>query len=190
MELIKHYFPELTVHQLNQLNAYIELLIEWNQKINLVSRKNEDKIEEQHILHSLSIAKMIDFEPGSSVLDLGTGGGLPGIPLSILFPETHFHLVDSIQKKIMVVLDIQSKLKLTNVTAEQQRVEQLSTTYDFVVTRAVANCKKLMTWTKGLYKPENNHDFLNGLIALKGGDLAEELDSLKSDYDLIPLTSF
>lgn len=190
MELVKRYFPEFENHQIEQLNTFSILLKEWNQKINLISRKNEDKIEEQHILHSLSIAKLIEFKPGTSVLDLGTGGGLPGIPLSIVYPDTQFHLVDSIQKKIKVVDDICATMKLNNVSAQQERVENLTMKFDFVVTRAVASSDKIMQWTKKLFKQENNHDFVNGIFALKGGDLTEELESVKSDYDIIPLSEF
>ncbi len=190
MELIHYYFPDLTKQQIDLLAAYKSLLTEWNQKINLISRKNVDQIEEHHILHSLSIAKLIRFQPNANVLDLGTGGGLPGIPLSIVFPETEFYLVDSIHKKIKVVLDIKDQLGLDNINAKHTRVEAVTKKFDFVVTRAVAHSTKLIDWTKHLFSDTENHDFHNGIFALKGGDLEEELAPINNDYDLVPISTF
>jgi len=190
MELIQHYFPELHQDQIQKLMDYEALLRDWNTKINLISRKNEADIFEQHILHSLSIAKLIVFDSDAQILDLGTGGGLPGIPLAILFPETKFHLIDSIGKKVNVVNHMIQELHLQNVTAEKTRAEEHHAKYDFVVTRAVAKTQKLLTWTKHLYKKVHTHDLPNGLIALKGGDLTLEVEEINKDYDLIPISTF
>lgn len=190
MELIKSYFPELPQEQIDQLMQYAELLKEWNQKINLISRKDEDKIVAHHILHALSIAKLVAFEPEADIIDLGTGGGLPGIPLAIVFPEANFLLVDSIGKKIRAVNAMIKELGLQNVTAKQERVENIKQKFDFVVTRAVARTEKLLQWTRRHYKKESMHDLPNGLLALKGGDLTEELEAIRKDYDIIPLSAF
>ncbi len=190
MEIIDLYFPEFTKQQLLLIQEYEQLLKEWNSKINLISRKNEDQIIEQHILHSLSIAKFVRFLPFSTVLDLGTGGGLPGIPLAIAFPNTKFHLIDSIGKKIKAVAAMTSELGLNNVTSEQIRVEQHQGSYDFVVTRAVAPANQLLQWTAHLYNDYSEHAKNNGLIALKGGDLKEELAEVQRLYEVIPLSSY
>lgn len=190
MELIQKYFPEFDEDTLQKLNTYQHLLKDWNQKINLISRKNEDSIEEQHILHALSIVKFIDFQPYSSILDLGTGGGLPGIPLAIVYPDVEFYLIDSIGKKIRAVSHMVDELGLKNVQAEQIRSEQHKGDYDFVVTRAVAQSKKLVQWTKHLFKDYHEHSVKNGIIALKGGDLKEELAEVNKPYQQKRLTDY
>ena len=190
MERIKHYFPEFSASQLNSLQQYETVLRNWNQKINLVSRKNEDEIDEQHILHSLAIAKFVSFQPFSSVLDLGTGGGLPGIPLAIAFPQTQFHLVDSIRKKVTAVESMIAELGLTNVTTEQVRVEQHQGSYDFVVTRAVAKSETIIQWTRHLFNDYHEHSVNNGILALKGGDLTGELHTVQRKHQLIPISSY
>jgi len=179
MEEFIDYFPDLTEEQLAQFAQLGELYAEWNAKINVISRKDIDNIYEKHILHSLAIAKVMRFEPGADVLDLGTGGGFPGIPLAILFPETKFTLVDGIRKKITVVQGVAEALGLKNVVAKQARAEEMKDQkFDFIVTRAVASLDKLMVWTQRLFKKDQQHFMPNGLIALKGGDLKKEIKTL------------
>lgn len=184
MEEFLDYFPDLTDHQISQLSQLGELYADWNSKINVISRKDIENIYEKHVLHSLAIAKVMRFEPGADVLDLGTGGGFPGIPLAILFPETNFTLVDGIRKKITVVQGVAEALGLKNVVAKQARAEEMKgQKFDFIVTRAVASLDKLMTWTQRLYKTDHHHFMPNGLIALKGGDLKKEIKALgKGNY--------
>lgn len=190
--LIKKYFPELTEIQEKQFTLLGELYPAWNEKINLISRKDIDQLYLRHILHSLSIAKLIRFKAESQILDLGTGGGFPGIPLAILFPKVKFHLVDRKAKKIMVVNDIVSNLKLENVKAEHITAEELKSKYDFVVNRAVALTEKLWVWVTPLLRRKEINGLPNGLISLKGGDLTEELKPLqKQEYiECIPLNKF
>lgn len=180
MDLIEKYFSAFDETQLNQFRALAPLYHEWNEKINVISRKDMESLYEKHVLHSLSIAAVFDFLPGSKVIDLGTGGGFPGIPLAIFFPEVKFHLVDSIGKKIKVVNAVAEELGLKNVTAQQVRVEEISNQhFDVVVSRAVAPLKELWQWSKPLLKkgkPSLGADpVANGLICLKGGDLAQEI---------------
>lgn len=175
LKLIKQYFPELSEVQLQQFEAIAEVYKDWNQKINVVSRKDIDEIYIRHVLHSLGIAKVQTFLPGSKVLDVGTGGGFPGIPLAILFPETQFTLVDSIGKKIKVVEEVVDALGLKNVTAVNDRVENISGEYDFIVSRAVAVMPSFVHWVKGKIAKVSKHDRKNGILYLKGGDLSEEL---------------
>jgi len=187
LEVILKYFPELTTEQKSQLERLNSLYLEWNEKINLVSRKDIDQLYERHILHSLGIAKVIQFKPGSKILDVGTGGGLPGIPLAIMFPEVQFHLIDSIGKKIMVVNEISSILELKNLTAEQIRAEQVQDKYDFVVSRAVTNIVPFYEWVKSKFLKGGNNDLKNGILYLKGGELKEELQGLKRPYRIFDL---
>ncbi len=184
MQDILDYFPDLTELQINQFSQLGELYKEWNAKINVVSRKDIDNIYEKHVLHSLSIAKVMDFKPDAEILDLGTGGGFPGIPLAILFPETNFTLIDGTRKKITVVQEVAKALGLTNVKAKQVRAEELKgQKFDFIVTRAVATLDKLMMWTQKLYKKDHQHFMPNGLFALKGGDLTKEIKAIgKGEY--------
>lgn len=189
-EIIFKYFPDLSDDQVVKINQLQPLYQKWNDKINVISRKDIDMLYERHVLHSLSIAKFIQFNPGTEVLDLGTGGGFPGVPLAILFPETHFHLVDSIGKKITVVNEVASSLKLTNLTAEHQRVEKVKSKFDFVVSRAVAKTKQLYTWTQQKIKSESKNEMKNGWILLKGGDLDEELNAFGRSHTEICLSIY
>ena len=175
MELIKHYFPNLSENQLVQFEQLNELYQDWNLKINVVSRKDIDEIYLRHVLHSLGIAKVLSFNPGSKVLDVGTGGGFPGVPLAIMFPETQFHLVDSIGKKIKVVDEVVAGLGLANVKTTNDRVENVPGSYDFIVSRAVAQMETFVHWTKGKIAKKSTHELKNGILYLKGGDLSEEL---------------
>jgi 16S rRNA (guanine527-N7)-methyltransferase len=175
MEIIHKYFKDLTAIQIEQFSKLQVLYEDWNLKINVVSRKDIDELYVRHVLHSLGIAKVIQFKPGTKVLDVGTGGGFPGIPLAILFPETQFHLVDSIGKKIKVVNEVVEGLGLLNVKTTNGRVEELKDTYDFIVSRAVAEMETFVRWTKGKIAKKQNHSLKNGILYLKGGDLTEEL---------------
>jgi len=194
MELIEKYFPELTEEQKTQLAKLGPLYREWNQKINVVSRKDIDNIYDNHILHSMAIAKVISFVPSAKVLDLGTGGGLPGIPLAILFPETSFTLIDGTRKKITVVQEIVEALELKNVEARHMRAEELKMKFDFVVCRAVASLDKLSNWSMNLIREKQQHALPNGLITLKGGNLREEIKALGKrahEYvDVYPLSDY
>ena len=181
VELIYSHFPDLTERQRDQFAALHDLYTEWNAKINVISRKDMESFYEKHVLHSLGIAKVYSFQPGQKVLDVGTGGGFPGIPLAILFPETQFHLVDSIGKKIKVVLAVAEALGLENVRADHGRAEEFKGPYDFVVSRAVTQMQRFVPWIKGKISQKNlDADRINGLLYLKGGDLAEELGTMKA----------
>ena len=186
MELLEKYFPDLTKDQKNKFANLQDLYKDWNLKINVVSRKDIDELYLRHVLHSLGIAKVQQFLPGSSILDVGTGGGFPGIPLAILHPETNFHLVDSIGKKIKVVNEVMEGLKLKNVHTTNARVEEVPGHYDFIVSRAVAAMPTFVHWTTGKIAKESNHELKNGILYLKGGDLSEELATYKRAkiYDL------
>lgn len=175
MDEILKYFPYLTDIQKEQFAKLDFLYHDWNEKINVISRKDIDALYTKHILHSLGIAKIIKFEPGTFVLDVGTGGGFPGIPLAILFPETRFYLIDVILKKINVVKAVAETLELKNVKAEQIRAENVKGDFDFIVSRAVTNMPDFVTWVKGKIKKNNKHELKNGILYLKGGDLTEEL---------------
>jgi len=173
--MLKKYFPNLTDKQLKLYQQAEDLYIDWNAKINLISRKDTDHLLERHILHSLGIAKMIEFKPNTTVLDVGTGGGFPDIPLAIMFPQVRFHLVDSIGKKVRVVYDIADKLELNNVTAQQIRAEELKEDFDFVVSRAVTRLPEFNNWVKKKIKKRSINDIPNGIVYLKGGDIKEEI---------------
>lgn len=188
--IIFHYFPDLTPRQRQQVEQLQPLYREWNEKINVISRKDIDNLYVNHVLHSLSIAKVIQFLPGAEILDVGTGGGFPGIPLAIRFPETQFHLVDSIGKKITVVREVTKALGLVNVSCEQIRAEQLKDRYDFIVSRAVTQMKEFYGWVHNKVKRESAHKLDNGILYLKGGDLDEELNQLKRPYKLYELTDY
>ena len=186
MDLILKYFPELTDAQIEQFKALEGLYQDWNLKINVVSRKDIDELYLRHVLHSLGIAKVIQFNPGTRILDVGTGGGFPGIPLAILFPDCNFHLVDSIAKKLKVVDEVVSGLELTNVRTTHSRVEDIDEQYDFIVSRAVAYMPTFVHWVKGKIAKTSNNKLKNGIIYLKGGDLTEELQNYQTAkiYDL------
>ena len=175
MEEILKYFPNLSENQIVQFKKLGELYPEWNAKINVISRKDIDELYVKHVLHSLGIAKVMEFQPKSTVLDVGTGGGFPGIPLAILFPETRFYLIDVIAKKIKVVNEVATALGLKNVKAEQLRAENVKGDFDFIVSRAVTNMPDFVSWIKDKNKKQNNHALKNGILYLKGGDLTEEL---------------
>ncbi|MBL0013790.1 MAG: 16S rRNA (guanine(527)-N(7))-methyltransferase RsmG [Flavobacterium sp.] len=175
MEEILKYFPDLTEDQIAQFRKLEALYLDWNAKINVISRKDIDQLYVKHVLHSLAIAKIQKFEPGTYVLDVGTGGGFPGIPLAILFPETRFYLIDVILKKINVVKAVVTELGLKNVKAEQLRAENAKGDYDFIVSRAVTNMPDFFSWVKDKIKKQNKHELKNGILYLKGGDLTEEL---------------
>lgn len=180
MELILKYFPNISESQKSQFQKLESLYRDWNLKINVVSRKDIDELYLRHVLHSLGIAKLIMFSDGSKILDVGTGGGFPGIPLAILFPNCKFHLVDSIAKKLKVVNEVVEGLGLTNVKTTHDRVENINDNYDFIVSRAVAAMPTFVHWTKGKILKKNNNSLKNGIIYLKGGDLNEELQDYKS----------
>jgi 16S rRNA (guanine527-N7)-methyltransferase len=175
MEFILKYFPDLTDVQINQFQQLEALYQDWNSKINVISRKDIDELYMKHVLHSLAIAKIQKFEPGTYILDVGTGGGFPGIPLAILFPETRFYLIDVILKKINVVKAVAEALELKNVKAEQMRAENVKGDFDFIVSRAVTNMPDFVSWIKDKIKKQQKHELKNGILYLKGGDLTEEL---------------
>ena len=187
MKLIQKYFPDLTDLQIKQFEQLKGLYKDWNLKINVVSRKDIDELYLRHVLHSLGISKVMPFQSGSKILDVGTGGGFPGIPLAILFPEVQFHLVDSIAKKIKVVNDVSEGLGLQNIKTTHGRVEEIKGTYDFIVSRAVAQMETFVRWTKGKINKKQQHPIKNGILYLKGGDLSDELNKYTSAtiYDLI-----
>lgn len=189
VKLIYTYFPELTEEQKDQFAQLADVYEDWNSKINVVSRKDIDELYLRHVLHSLAIAKVQKFKSGSSVLDVGTGGGFPGVPLAILFPETSFTLVDSIGKKIKVVDEVVQNLGLSNVTSMNCRVEEVKQKFDFIVSRAVAAMPTFVRWTKGKIKKESKHELKNGILCLKGGNLEEELKDYKT-VQLYILTDF
>lgn len=190
VEIIQHYFPALSSTQVVQFERMGQAYQEWNEKINVISRKDIENIYVNHVLHSLGIAKVISFEPGAEVLDVGTGGGFPGVPLAVLFPETRFHLVDSIGKKITVVTEVSKALGLKNVKAEQVRAEQLKGKYDFIVSRAVTRMKEFYGWINTKVKKESIHGLDNGILYLKGGELDEEMNELKRPYSVYNLPDY
>lgn len=179
MDIIHKYFPDLSEKQSTQFQMLQKLYNEWNQKINVISRKDIDQLYERHILHSLAIAKVIRFTQGTQILDVGTGGGFPGIPLAIYFPDCNFHLVDSIGKKIKVVQEISQSLELTNISSEHVRAEKIREKYDFVVSRAVTAFPVFYAWVREKIKTESKNSLKNGILYLKGGDLDDELKNFK-----------
>ena len=190
MDIITKYFADLTPQQLDQFGRLRALYAEWNSQINVISRKDIEQLYERHVLHSLAIAKVVSFKPGTSVLDVGTGGGFPGIPLAILFPETKFMLVDSIGKKIKVVNEIASALNLQNVRAEHIRVEDLKETFDFVVSRAVTAFPRFVSMVQTKVARQNNNDLLNGILYLKGGEFEEEIEPFRKQIKVYELQNF
>ena len=179
MDTILKYFPEITERQKEQFAALLPLYEDWNAKINVISRKDMDNFYEHHVLHSLAIAKVQPFKPMAEILDVGTGGGFPGIPLAILFPDARFHLIDSIGKKIKVVQSVAEQLELKNVRTEQIRAEQLRGEYDFIVSRAVTDLSQFTQWVRGKVSTIQYHKLRNGILYLKGGDLTDELAPIK-----------
>ncbi|SFF33118.1 16S rRNA (guanine(527)-N(7))-methyltransferase RsmG [Thermoflexibacter ruber] len=190
MEIILKYFSDLTQQQLKHFAQLQPIYYDWNEKINVISRKDMDNFYERHVLHSLSIAKVIHFQTGTRVVDVGTGGGFPAIPLAIFFPEVKFHLIDSIGKKIKVVSEVIRHLGLTNATCEQIRSEDLKNKYDFVVSRAVAEVSTFYQQTKHLLKKEGHNELSNGFLMLKGGDLLEEFANVKGYFKFYALKDF
>ncbi|MCX6229605.1 MAG: 16S rRNA (guanine(527)-N(7))-methyltransferase RsmG [Bacteroidia bacterium] len=190
MQRILHYFPLLTPEQINNLEMLSPLYHEWNEKINVISRKDIDSIYEKHVLHALAIAKMISFRPGTKILDVGTGGGFPGIPLAILFPETQFTLIDSIGKKIAVVQAISESLNLKNVTAIHTRVQDVKEEYDFVVSRAVTAFPDFVAMVRKNIARQPLNSRPNGIIYLKGGDFQEEIQKFKTSIEVTEISNF
>ncbi|MEP7239124.1 MAG: 16S rRNA (guanine(527)-N(7))-methyltransferase RsmG [Ferruginibacter sp.] len=188
LELIQKYFSDFTPEQLQQFKLLGDLYTEWNQKINVISRKDMDGLYLKHILHSLSIAAIIHFTPGTKIIDIGTGGGFPGIPLAIFFPEVHFHLVDSIAKKLKVVEAVAYDTGLKNITIQHIRAEEIKgRKFDFAVSRAVAPLADLWKWSKPILQKGNRQQLPNGLICLKGGDLAQEISTTQLRPNQVPL---
>lgn len=190
MDTIIKYFPELTERQKEQFAALLPLYEDWNAKINVISRKDMEHFYEHHVLHSLAIAKVIQFKPMSEVLDVGTGGGFPGVPLAIMFPQVRFMLVDSIGKKIKVVNSVIDSLGLQNAKAQQIRVEQLEGEYDFIVSRAVTTLPEFVSWVKKKVSKTQYHKMRNGILYLKGGDLADELFPFRQKVRMWEINSF
>ena len=186
MEEILKQFPDLSDNQILQFQKLQGLYEDWNAKINVISRKDIDELYTRHVLHSLGIVKIIDFRPGSKIMDVGTGGGFPGIPLAILFPEVDFYLIDVIAKKIKVVNEVATGLGLKNVKAEQKRAELVKQEFDFIVSRAVTNMPDFVSWVDGKITKKQNHELANGILYLKGGDLTEELAAFPkaTEYNL------
>ena len=190
MEILTKYFPDLTDQQMDQFGRLGSLYEEWNAQINVISRKDIEQLYERHVLHSLAIAKVIRFKPHTTVLDVGTGGGFPGIPLAILFPETSFMLIDSIGKKIKVVNEVASALGLTNVTAEHIRVEEVKQKFDFVVSRAVTAFPRFVSMARIKVASQSKNDLPNGILYLKGGDFEEEIEPFRKQIEVYELQSF
>ena len=186
MEAILKQFPDLSENQILQFQKLQSLYEDWNSKINVISRKDIDELYTRHVLHSLGIAKIIEFRPGSRIMDVGTGGGFPGIPLAILFPEVDFYLIDVIAKKIRVVNEVAAGLGLKNVKAEQKRAELVKQEFDFIVSRAVTNMPDFVKWVDDKVAKKQNHELANGILYLKGGDLTEELKDFPkaTEYNL------
>ena len=189
MDILLKYFPDLTEEQIEKFSKLKELYTDWNAKINVISRKDIEALYERHVLHSLGIAKVQAFKPGSSVMDVGTGGGFPGIPLAIMFPETQFYLCDVIAKKIKVVNAVAEALELDNVKAEQKRAGTFDTKFDFVVSRAVTRMKVFQQWVRKRISTKQRNILFNGILYLKGGDLTEELKGIKN-VELYNISNF
>ncbi len=188
MKQIEHYFPNLTEIQKNQFDQLGNLYAHWNEQINVISRKDTENFYERHVLHSLGIAKVIEFSEGSKILDIGTGGGFPGVPLAILFPDCQFTLVDSIGKKIRVVNEVKNELGLMNVVAIHERAENIVDKFDFIVSRAVTAMPDFIRWTKGKISKNNRNTLKNGILYLKGGDLSEELSTVQQKLKIFNLS--
>lgn len=189
-DIILKYFPNITEHQKLQFEQLYDLYLFWNAQINVISRKDSDLLFERHVLHSLGIAKVIQFKPNTKLLDVGCGGGFPGIPLAILFPECKFHLVDSIGKKIKVVTEVSKAIGLTNLTAQHERAEKINDKYDFIISRAVTAFPEFYTWIKNKTSKNNFNDLQNGILYLKGGDLKEEFGTFYEKAKFYDLKSY
>ena len=189
IEVIQKYFPDLTETQTSQFSQLENLYREWNEQINVISRKDIDQLYERHVLHSLGIAKIINFTDNTSLLDVGTGGGFPGIPLAILFPNCSIYCVDSIGKKIKVVNEIAQVIGLQNLTAEHARAEKVKDKYDFILSRAVTRMQPFINWVHGKTLKKNNNSLPNGVLYLKGGDISHELAEVKRDYNVFDLSN-
>lgn len=190
MEILLKYFPDLTSTQIDQFGRLQALYVDWNEKINVISRKDVDHLYERHVLHSLAIYKFLPFQPGSKILDIGTGGGFPAIPLAIIQPDVQFIAVDSIGKKIKVVQEVAAALGLKNIVAKHLRAEEEKEKFDFVVSRAVAELRLLLAWSNGKYLKNNQNALPNGLICLKGGDLSLELKAINYGKEIYDLTDY
>jgi 16S rRNA (guanine527-N7)-methyltransferase len=190
VELIRKYFPNLTEHQYQQFEQLAPLYTDWNEKINVISRKDMEHFYERHVLHSLGIAKAIQFSPGTKILDVGTGGGFPGIPLAIMFPESNFYLVDSIGKKIKVVQEVAAALGLKNVRAAHIRAEDVNEKFDFVVSRAVTRLINFYPWVHQKFSKKQQNSLDNGILYLKGIELTEEFEELHKPYQLFALCEY
>ncbi|MDC0584789.1 16S rRNA (guanine(527)-N(7))-methyltransferase RsmG [Bacteroidales bacterium] len=190
MDLIKQYFPSLSQNQNNQFDQLSEIYAYWNERINVISRKDVENIEINHVLHSLAIAKYVSFRDGAKILDVGTGGGFPGIPLAIMFPKVQFHMVDSIAKKIKVVNEVAQALGLTNVLAEQKRAEKIKNKYDFVVSRAVTQLPRFVSWIRNNVSEKQSHSVSNGILYLKGEGFEKELEDTRFNYSVSQLSEF
>ncbi|PKP51120.1 MAG: 16S rRNA (guanine(527)-N(7))-methyltransferase RsmG [Bacteroidetes bacterium HGW-Bacteroidetes-12] len=189
-QLITNYFKNLSEEQVEQFTMLESLYKDWNAQINVISRKDIEELYLKHVLHSLAIAKVVDFKDGTKILDVGTGGGFPGIPLAILYPNCQFVLVDSIGKKIKVVNEIADRLGLSNIKAYHQRAEEVNGQFDFIVTRAVTSIAKFLPWVKGKLLPNGEHELKNGILFLKGGDLAEEIAESNKKVEIFPISNF
>jgi len=190
MELLHKYFPDLSETAIDQFKALRNLYSYWNERINLISRRDLQNLYLHHVLHSLAIAKVFPFEPGTKILDAGTGGGFPGVPLAIFFPEVDFYLADSIGKKVIAVKSITSDLGLSNTTVLQTRIEEINEKYDFIVCRAVTSLQTMIPWVSMLINEASRHSFCNGLICLKGGDITDELKQYRDRVSLFTITDF
>jgi 16S rRNA (guanine527-N7)-methyltransferase len=190
MQLIRKYFPQLTPIQIKQFEQLQPLYKDWNEKINVISRQDISELYLHHVLHSLSIAKLIQFSPGTTIMDVGTGGGFPGIPLAIMFPEVDFYLVDSIGKKIQVVQEIVNALELENVTAEQKRAEDVPYTFDFILSRAVTELPEFVKWIKNNISVDSVNTLQNGVLYLKGDDALQEIKKIRAAKFIFDISSY